>query len=310
MELANNNIELTKKVKIQKPFLKWVGGKTQLMEHILDRIPKEMNNYHELFLGGGSVLLAVLSLKKQNKITIKNNIYAYDINKALINVYKHIQKNKDKVYKYIQSYIGVYDKLTGTDINRKPKNLTEAKTSKESYYYWLRSEYNKMKISYKRSALFMVLNKLCFRGMYREGPNGNNVPYGHYKKTPEIISKTDLDNISELIKDVKFIHNSFTNSIKKVKKDDFVYLDPPYAPEDKKSFVGYVAGGFNLDLHNKLFDEIKELDKKKIKFAMSNAKVKLVTDAFKDFNCQDIVARRAINSKNPGSKTMEVIIYN
>lgn len=310
MELANNNIKLTKKVKIQKPFLKWVGGKTQIMEHILDRIPKEMNNYHELFLGGGSVLLAVLSLKKQNKITIKNNIYAYDINKALVNVYKHIQKNKDKVYKYIQSYIGVYDKLTGTDINRKPKNLTEAKTSKESYYYWLRSEYNKMKISYKRSALFMVLNKLCFRGMYREGPNGYNVPYGHYKKTPEIVSKTDLDNISELIKDVKFIHNGFTNSIKKVKKDDFVYLDPPYAPEDKKSFVGYVAGGFNLDLHNKLFDEVKELDKKKIKFAMSNAKVKLVTDAFKDFNCKDIVARRAINSKKPGSKTMEVIIYN
>jgi DNA adenine methylase len=310
MELANNNIKLTKKVKIQKPFLKWVGGKTQIINNILERIPKEMNNYHELFLGGGSVLLAILTLQKQKQIIIKKKVYAYDINKALINVYKHIQNDKDKVYKYIQSYLKIYDKLTGTEVNRKPKTLTEAKTSKESYYYWLRSKYNTKEISYKRSALFMVLNKLCFRGMYREGPNGFNVPFGHYKKTPEIISKSELDKISELIKDVEFIHSGFSQSVQKIKKGDFVYLDPPYAPEDKKSFVGYVAGGFNLDLHLKLFDEIKNLHKKKIKFAMSNAKVKLVTDAFKDFNCKNIVARRAINSKNPGSKTMEVIIYN
>jgi len=249
MELANNNIKLTKKVKIQKPFLKWVGGKTQIINNILERIPKEMNNYHELFLGGGSVLLAILTLQKQKQIIIKKKVYAYDINKALINVYKHIQNDKDKVYKYIQSYLKIYDKLTGTEVNRKPKTLTEAKTSKESYYYWLRSKYNTKEISYKRSALFMVLNKLCFRGMYREGPNGFNVPFGHYKKTPEIISKSELDKISELIKDVEFIHSGFSQSVQKIKKGDFVYLDPPYAPEDKKSFVGYVAGGFNLDLN-------------------------------------------------------------
>ncbi len=79
----------------QKPFLKWVGGKTQLLQTIILKIPKEINNYHELFLGGGSVLLLVLSLQKENKITIKNKIYAYDINKDLINVYIHIQNNKD-----------------------------------------------------------------------------------------------------------------------------------------------------------------------------------------------------------------------
>ena len=75
-------------VKIQKPFLKWVGGKTQILKNILEKIPKEMDNYHELFLGGGSVLLAVLSMQKNNKITIKNKIYAYDINENLIRVYK------------------------------------------------------------------------------------------------------------------------------------------------------------------------------------------------------------------------------
>ena len=105
----------------------------------------------------------------------------------------------------------------------------------------------------------MVINKICFRGMYREGPNGFNVPYGHYKKTPTIISKQDLDSISDLIKNVNFIHSSFTTSIKNIKNNDFVYLDPPYAPESTKSFVGYVADGFSLETHKLLFNEIKKL---------------------------------------------------
>jgi DNA adenine methylase len=295
--------------KIQKPFLKWVGGKTQIINDIISKIPNEMNNYHELFLGGGSVLLAVLSLLKQNKLTINNKIYAYDINKGLINVYKDIQTNKDELYRYIDLYITEYDSISGTVINRKPTSIEEAKTSKESYYYWMRNKYNIIdKNTIEYSALFMFINKTCFRGMYREGPNGFNIPYGHYKKTPTIISETDLNYISELIQNVEFIHSDFSSSIKNVKTGDFVYLDPPYAPENNKSFVGYVADGFGLELHNTLFSEIKKLGK--IKFAMSNAKVKLVTDCFKDYHCQDIIARRAINSKNPGATTTEVIIYN
>jgi len=306
------NINITIKMdqlKIQKPFLKWVGGKTQIINDIISKIPKQMNNYHELFLGGGSVLLAVLSLQKQNKIVIKNKIYAYDINSDLINVYKNIQSNKEELYKIINSYINEYDSIKGSIINRKPTSFEEAKTSKESYYYWIRNKYNNIdKNTIECSALFMFINKTCFRGMYREGPNGYNVPYGHYKKTPTIISETDLNYISDLIKNVKFKHSSFTNSIKNVKERDFVYLDPPYVPENSKSFVGYVADGFNLETHNLLFVEIKKLEN--IKFVMSNAKVDLVTDKFKEYNCVDIIARRAINSKKPGSTTTEVIIYN
>lgn len=295
--------------KIQKPFLKWVGGKTQIIGDIISKIPKDINNYHELFLGGGSVLLAVLSLQRQNKIVIKNKIYAYDINEVLINVYKHIQTNKDELYEIITLYITEYDSITGTTINRKPNNIDEAKTSKESYYYWIRSKYNKIdKNTIECSALFMFINKTCFRGMYREGPNGYNVPYGHYKKTPTIISRIDLDYISDLIKDVEFNHSSFDDSIKLVKEGDFVYLDPPYAPDNANSFVGYVLDGFNLEMHKLLFSEIKKMGK--IKFVMSNAKVDLVTENFKDYECQDIIARRAINSKKPGSTAMEVIIYN
>ena len=294
---------------LQKPFLKWVGGKTQIINDIISKIPKKINNYHEIFLGGGSVLLALLSLQKQSKIIIKNKIYAYDINNALINVYKNIQSNKEELFKHITLYITEYDNIKGSNINRNPQTIEEAKTSKESYYYWLRKKYNNIdKNTIECSALFMVINKTCFRGMYREGPNGYNVPYGHYKKTPTIISEKDLNYISDLIKDVEFRHSSFTESIKNIKKGDFVYLDPPYAPENKKSFVGYNVDGFTLETHKLLFEEIKKLNN--IKFVLSNAKVELVTDNFKDYQYQDIKARRAINSKNPGDSTTEVIIYN
>lgn len=307
--IENKKVNLNKDIKIQKPFLKWLGGKSQIINDIILKLPNEINNYYELFLGGGSVLLAVLSLQKQNKIIIKNKIYAYDINSLLINVYKNIQNNKEELYKLINLYIKEYDSIKGTIINRKPTSMDEAKTSKESYYYWIRNKYNNIdKNTIECSALFMFINKTCFRGMYREGPSGYNVPYGHYKKTPTIISQTDLNYISDLIKDVEFKNCSFTESIKNVKEGDFVYLDPPYAPETSNSFVGYVADGFNLETHKLLFNQIKKL--KNIKFVMSNAKVDLVTDNFKGYNCDNIIARRAINAKKPSSKTTEVIIYN
>lgn len=294
---------------IQKPFLKWVGGKTQIINTILSKIPEEMENYHELFLGGGSILLGVLSLQKQKKINIKQKIYAYDLNYDLINLYKHIQKNPEELYKYIKLYIDEYDSINGTIIHRKPKTIEDAKTSKESYYYWIRNRYNtEMKNTVEYSSLFLFLNKTCFRGMYRQGPNGFNVPYGHYKKTPTIITERELHNISELMKDVEFQHCSFQESIKKVKEGDFIYLDPPYFPENSKSFTEYTKNGFNLETHQLLFSEIKKLAG--IKFVMSNSKVELILHHFKDYNCDDIETRRAIHSKNPGITTTEVIIYN
>lgn len=295
--------------KLQKPFLKWVGGKTQIIDDIVSKIPKTMDDYHELFLGGGSVLLAVLSLQKSGEIVIKNRVRAYDTNEVLINVYKNVQSNKDELFALITFYINEYDQIRDTLIIRNPESIEEAKTSKESYYYWIRKKYNSTdKSTVECAALFMFINKTCFRGMYREGPNGFNVPYGHYKKTPSVISELELNSVSDLIKNVEFMQCSFTDSIKNATEGSFVYLDPPYAPLNKKSFVGYVADGFNLETHRLLFNEIKKLGK--IKFLMSNAKVELVTKHFSEYSSQDIEARRAINSKNPGSKTTEVLIYN
>ena len=312
MDKIKTPIDNKTSIKLQKPFIKWVGGKTQIIDKIIDKFPKEINNYHELFLGGGSVLLAILTLVKNNKINVNGNIYAYDINPILINVYKNIQNNKDKLVKLVLKYKKEYSNLTGSLINRKPKDINEANTSKESYYYWIRDKFNKMdvKTSLEGSALFIFLNKTCFRGMYREGPNGFNVPYGHYKKTPEFITETEINNISDLIKDVVFETNDFSESIKNIKEGDYVYLDPPYAPIDDNSFVSYTKDGFGIDKHKQLFEEIINLGKNKVKFTMSNAKVDLVTNYFKDFKCEDILARRAINSKKPESTAIEVIVWN
>jgi DNA adenine methylase len=288
--------------------LKWVGGKTQIIDSIIEKIPKVMDNYHEIFLGGGSVLLAVLSLQEQKEITIKGKIYAYDINESLINLYKHVQDNKDELHTLICEYFNTYDEIEGKSINRNPTSIEEAKTSKESYYYWIRKRYNKSDCkTAEHAAMFYYLNKTCFRGIYREGPNGYNVPYGHYKKTPTFISKEELSDISNLIRNVEFIYSDCEKSMKYAKEGDFVYLDPPYAKENSKSFVGYVSDGFDEKKQQSLFDDIKKL---KSRFVMSNANTQLIADNFSKYNRKKIVAKRAINSRNPGSKTYEVIMYN
>ena len=179
-----------KPIKIQKPFIKWLGGKTNILQYIIKRIPNKMENYHELFLGGGSVLFAVLSLQKNKNIEITNKIYAYDINETLINLYKHLQKNYDMLFDAIRYYFDEYDSIEKHDVNRNPVSHDEALTSKESYYYWIRKQFNnENKKTLEAAALFVFLNKTCFRGVYREGPNGFNVPYGHYKTTPKFIRR-------------------------------------------------------------------------------------------------------------------------
>jgi DNA adenine methylase len=297
---------------LQKPFLKWVGGKSQHIHQIINSFPDNMENYHEIFLGGGSVLLAVLSLQKAGKITIKGSIYAYDLNHQLIQVYRHIQSNKDELIKCVEQYRNEYDNCPTVEkgtANRKPINETEAKTSRESYYYWMRKKFNALEdLSIENSALFIMLNKTGFRGVYREGPNGYNVPFGHYKKTPAIITRSEIDKISNLIKDVVFITADFTNSINNATEGDFIYLDPPYAPKKRTSFVGYTENGFDIDMHKNLFKLTKALTTNNIKFAMSNANVELVKKSFDGYTFTEIAARRAIHSKNPAAKTTDVLI--
>lgn len=305
----------SKKPTIPKPILKWVGGKTQILDKLIVEFPTEINNYREIFLGGGSVLLTLLSYVKTGIIKIHGNIYAYDLNEPLIYIYKNIQSNHDELYNEIQKIITEFNSCDNGEINRAPKNIEEAKIAKENYYYWIRSEYNKLNFADKKtivgSAMFIFLNKTCFRGVFRVGPKGFNVPYGHYNN-PEIINKPHLDEIHELIQNVIFECCDFNTSLNSIESNDYVYLDPPYAPETDTSFVGYTENGFNIDNHNNLFKMIHKLTETNKKIMLSNADVSLVRDNFTDekYNITSILCKRAINSKNPEAKAKEVIVKN
>ncbi len=297
-----------------KPFLKWVGGKTQIIDKILFEFPKEINNYHEVFLGGGSVLLALLSNIKNGKIKLNGQIFVSDVNEPLIYVYKNIQNNYEELFIILKEIINDYNNSGDNEIiNRKPLNIEEAKLHKENYYYWIRSLYNKLSIEEKKSiygsALFIFLNKTCFRGLFRTGNNGFNVPYGNYKN-PEIINKKHLEEIHNLIKYVIFNSYDFELALINIQDNDFVYFDPPYAPETLTSFVGYTDKGFSLNKHMKLFEMINYLNKRTIKFILSNADVSLVKDNFKDYKIISIECKRSINAKKPNAKTNELLIKN
>lgn len=317
-EIPNiDNLSLQKQennpIKFTKPFLKWAGGKTQIIKNIISRFPNEIKDYHEPFIGGGSVLLALLSCIKFKHIKLTGKIYAYDINPTLINLYKHIQTNHTELLQHIKHHIIEYDECISSVINRKPTTLEEGKSSKESYYYWIRKVFNELPNgNIQKSALFLIINKLCFRGLYREGPNGFNVPYGHYKKTPNIITFKELQELSVLMEDVQFECLTYLETFPKIKKYSFVYIDPPYVPINKTSFVSYNVDGFTKEKHLELFKLVQGLKDKKIKFIMSNSKAQLVEENFtsQNYKINEIECKRAINSKNPESKAMELIIWN
>lgn len=294
-----------------KPFLKWVGGKTQILDEVLSHFPKKMANYHEPFLGGGSVLLGLLSKVRAGEIEVTGAIHASDANEGLISLYKHVQTNLVELIPALKELTTTYSRCTGTTVHRSPKTLEEGMTSQESFYYWTRTRFtalqNEERFTAAAAAMFLFLNKTCFRGLYREGPKGFNVPFGHYKN-PSVYDEAELVTVSDLIQGVEFVSQDVQHSLLGVGRDDFIYLDPPYAPEAATSFVGYTSNGFSLEDHRNLFARMKNLTL--AKFLLSNADVPLVTDAFTGFQKKVVSARRAINSKNPESRTKEVLIWN
>jgi DNA adenine methylase len=309
-----------------KPPIKWVGGKTQILNKLMYEFPQIIENYHEIFLGGGSVLLALLYLAKNGKKQIKGNVFAYDVNLTLIGLFNIIKTQPQALIDSVRTIINEFNNIAKEEkpqeqqekhvikkkVKRKikPKNLIEGLESKESYYYWIRSEFNRLENCKKDSLLgvsyFLFLNKTCWRGVYREGPNGFNVPYGN-NESPEIINAGHIYEISALIQNVVFTCSKFEDSFLNVNVNDFVYLDPPYTPDTSKSFVGYTKKGFTLEQHKLLF----QMCKKYPKFLMSNSDVELVKQSFNDsalYNIKTILCKRAINSVNPGSKVNEVLI--
>ena len=213
-----------------KPFLKWVGGKTQILDEVFRLFPTTINNYYEPFLGGGSVLFKLLDNISSGIITITGDIYVSDSNKTLIYCYKNIQNPEsfntliNEVIKLKTEYESLKEPLAlnGTLVekdkagktkkktrkNIKPTTEAEGKADREHYYYWIRDKYNKLsdadKLGVVGSSIFIFLNKTCFRGVYRENSKSEfNVPYGNYK-SPAIINRDDIAKLHSLLNQNNF----------------------------------------------------------------------------------------------------------
>jgi DNA adenine methylase len=268
-----------------KPILRWVGGKTRIIDDVFRKFPKTIHNYHEIFLGGGSVLFAFLERVAKGTLEAKGKIYAYDFNKPLIYVFINLQNDHSTCSRSLISLCNKFNKSR----------------DKEKFYYDIRSKYNKLINSNKEhlmetTVLFIFLNKTCYGGLYRVGPSGFNVSFSFCDHIDVSDIKDHFHKASILIKKVRFRVASFETSLKKItNKDDFVYLDPPYLPISATSFVSYTSDGFPYEKHMQLFDLIKKLP---CKFLMSNSNVPQIYKSFPKnrFNIQSIDCRRSIVS--------------
>lgn len=276
---------MSNKNKLVIPFLKWVGGKRQLIGEIDPLLPNRISTYYEPFVGGGAVFLH----RQPSKAVIN------DYNSELINVYETVRDNIDEL---------ILDLATH-------KNEPD-------YFYEIRAldreegfdELSKV----KRASRVIYLNKTCFNGLYRVNRAGEfNTPYGRYKN-PNIINEPVLRAVSEYLNnnDIKFKTGDFEEAVKGIRKGAFVYFDPPYDPVSKSSnFTGYVKGGFDDDEQIRLSQLCHKLNSKGIKFLLSNSATPFIKDLYKDFNIIEVGATRSINSVgNKRGEVMEVLVRN
>ena len=290
-----------------KPFLKWAGGKGQLLNKIRPLYPQglgnHINKYIEPFIGGGAVFFDIISSYKLDKYIIN------DINKELINTYKAIQQDIHSLLEYLSKITSYYKKL-----------LTE---ERNLFYYDIRNKYNSIVlnscINVEKAALFIFLNKTCFNGLYRVNRNNQfNVPAGKYKD-PAIYDKENLLNISQILQKVEILWGDFATTNNYIDNNTFIYIDPPYRPLTKtSSFTNYSTYIFDDKEQIRLSSFINDIDKKGAYILSSNSDPKNTSenDLFFDelYSSKKIIrieATRAINS-NPlkRGKINELLISN
>ena len=288
------NFSLFEKDKIEcKPFIKWVGGKGQLLSEINKLYPvelgKNINKYAEIFVGGGAVLFDILSKYKLDEV------YISDKNLELINTYKSIRDNVDILIKSLKGMEEQYIPLDNE--NRK------------DYYYKKREEYNSLKINsevnnIEKAVLFIFLNKTCFNGLYRVNKKGEfNVPMGAYKK-PKICDEENLKNVSLTLRNVKIVYADYKESEKFIDDKTFVYIDPPYRPLNiTSSFTSYTENDFNDKEQIELAEYINVLNKKGAKIVISNSDPKnndiddnFFDELYDNYNINRVKATRMLNS--------------
>ena len=292
-----------------KPFVKWAGGKGSLLNQLNKYYPLELKNgeiecYIEPFVGGGAVLIDILQNYKVNEA------YAFDINENLINSYNIIKNNVNELI-YNQKIL-------------EKEYLRLEKDARKEYFYNIREQYNSYKLdkgekSLQKAVEFIFLNRTCFNGLYRVNKNGDfNVPMGNYKN-PTICDEENLKALSRLIKNVKFQYGDYKTSQEYIKKNTFVYFDPPYRPLNVTSgFTSYTKEDFDDGNQKELALFYKELSNKKVKVMLSNSNPKntdkedyFFENIYKGFNINEVYAKRMINANSNGrGEISELLITN
>ena len=292
-----------------KPFLKWAGGKGQLLTEIRNKYPaglgKRIKKYAEPFVGGGAVLFDVLSNFNFDEV------YISDVNDELINTYIMVRDNVNKLMQALEVMGNEY--------------LPLEQEKRKDYYLKKRERYNYLKTcgdqltEIEKAALFIFLNKTCFNGLYRVNKKGQyNVPMGAYKN-PTICDKQNLLVISQLLQKVNIVCKDYRESVSFIDDSTFVYIDPPYRPLTKTAgFTAYTTTMFDDKAQKELAEYVTLIDKKKAKVVVSNSDPKNI-DKYDEFfdelyskhKINRIEASRMINSNgNARGKISELLISN
>lgn len=303
MNISNSTLKAQK----AKPFLKWAGGKTQLISAIDSYLPPEFCGadpitYIEPFVGGGALLFHLLQTYPNIQRAVIN-----DINPRLITAYRTIRDNVGSLIICLK------------EMDREYKSLGDYDRQKE-YYLKIRESFNKTLLSEVEVAASLIfLNRTCFNGLYRENSKGNfNVPFGRYNN-PLICNEELLNHDSEVLKKVEILNGDFYNTKEYVSGFTFFYFDPPYRPLDcTSSFNTYVKEAFNDNEQIRLRDFFTELTDINCKALLSNSDGKgrneadtFLEDIYKDFVIERVYAKRAINA-NPSKRGVltELLIRN
>lgn len=269
------------------PFVKWAGGKRQLISQIRERMPEQFNNYYEPFVGGGAVIFELLP----------ENAVINDINRALINAYQMIC---DHPQKFLQ------------EINRLDAEMWE---DGKEYYYSLREHYNdklmKGEFDVELAALFVFINKHCFNGLYRVNGKGLfNVPYNNSRRSS--VDEKSIKEISEFLKKVTIISGDFEAACEDARAGDFVFIDSPYAPLNPTSFESYTKEGFDIESHRRLANLFDELTARGCYCMLTNHNTELINELYgnKGYTIDVVSVKRLINSDASNRVGEEVIICN
>ena len=271
------------KNKLVTPVVKWVGGKRQLLDQITPLLPKRITTYCEPFLGGGAVLFSI-----QPSRAIVN-----DLNTDLITVYEVIRDDLELLIESLQKH----------------ENTSE-------YFYAIRDldrnkEIYRSMSKVERASRLIFLNKTCFNGLFRVNSSGEfNSPFGHYKN-PNIVNEPVLRAVNKYFNasNIAFYSEDFEQTLGRVRKGGFVYLDPPYDPvSDTASFTGYNKGGFDRSEQIRLKKCCDELTERGVKFMLSNSATDFIKDLYTDYHISIVKAKRVINSDARKRGTIEEVI--